>query len=87
MNDEDFYLLKIRKYSISPKPGCFENEFNYVYTLKIDRSAEEMLLSDETDDIKFISTDELANDVKKFPDKYAPSLDYILEIVSFVQGS
>jgi isopentenyl-diphosphate delta-isomerase len=85
VKSEDLELFKVRKVMIVYNK-LKNNEFNYVYFLKFDGDIKKLKLQKgEVQEIRFFTPKELENEIIKKPDKYAPHLDYVLEIINEIK--
>lgn len=82
---EDLLLIKIQKGTIIYKDinNC---EFYYIFLLKFNGSIKDLKMqSEEVQDIKFISFEDLNKDLVKNPEIYFPHGTYWLEIIDYIK--
>ncbi|MBR9704389.1 NUDIX domain-containing protein [Candidatus Pacearchaeota archaeon] len=85
LKENDLTLYRIMK-RILNYPGIINPEFCYIYLIKLNINLSEIKIQDyELQDVKFISLNDLENDLKNNPTKYVPHNDYWFEMINEIK--
>ena len=86
VKQEDLEFFGTRKVKVIYKE-IINNEFYYVYFLKLDRDISQLpLQKEEVAKIQFLSIDKIEEELKMRPEKYVPHGDYWFDVIKKVRS-
>lgn len=87
VKQEDLEFLEIRKVRAVHKK-IKNNEFYYVYLLKLDSDINKLTLQkEEVAKIQFLSISKIEEELKKYPEKYVPHGNYWFDVIKKVRDN